>query len=138
MPVPWRNSLAATVIRVTSGTQIRNFVIAITGAGKPSLVTTLARPGGNLTGVNFLNVEMTEKRLELLRDLVPGAVRVAVFVNPTNPNAKTIVIDVEAAARAMGLQSQVHNAYTVGEIDAAFATFVREQAEAPSDRLDEP
>jgi putative ABC transport system substrate-binding protein len=97
---------------------------------KLGLVTSLARPGGNLTGVNFLNVEMTAKRLEFLRALVPGAVRVAVLVNPTNPNAGTIVRDVEAAARAMGLQIQVHNAGTIGEIDAAFATFMREQAEA--------
>jgi ABC-type uncharacterized transport system substrate-binding protein len=94
------------------------------------LVTSLARPGGNLTGVNFLNVEMTAKRLELLRAMVPGAVRVAVLVNPTNPNAETIVRDVEAAARAMGLQIQVHKAGTIGEIDAAFATFGREQPDA--------
>jgi len=97
---------------------------------KLGLVTSLARPGGNFTGVNFLNVEMTAKRLEFLRALVPGAVRVAVLVNPTNPNAGTIVRDVEAAARAMGLQIQVHNAGTIGEIDAAFATFMREQADA--------
>jgi putative ABC transport system substrate-binding protein len=94
------------------------------------LVTSIARPVGNLTGVNFLNVEMTAKRLELLRALVPGAVRVAVLVNPTNPNAETIVRDVEAAARAMGLQIQVHKAGTIDEIDAAFATFKREQPDA--------
>ena len=94
------------------------------------LVTSIARPVGNLTGVNFLNVEMTTKRLELLRALVPGALRVAVLVNPTNPNAETIVRDVEAAARAMGLQIQVHKAGTIGEIDAAFATFTREQPDA--------
>jgi putative ABC transport system substrate-binding protein len=87
------------------------------------LVTSIARPDGNLTGVNFLNVEMTAKRLELLHALVPGALRVAVLVNPTNPNAETIVRDVEAAARAMGLQIQVHKAGTIDEIDAAFATF---------------
>jgi putative tryptophan/tyrosine transport system substrate-binding protein len=94
------------------------------------LVASLARPGGNVTGVNFLNVEMTAKRLELLRALVPGAVRVAVLVNPANPNAETIVRDAEAAARAMGLQTQVHKAGTIGEIDAVFATFRREQPDA--------
>ena len=83
------------------------------------LVTSIARPDGNLTGVNFLNVEMTAKRLELLHALVPGALRVAVLVNPTNPNAETIVRDVEAAARAMGLQIRVSKAGTIDEIDAA-------------------
>jgi putative tryptophan/tyrosine transport system substrate-binding protein len=91
------------------------------------LVTTLARPGGNLTGVNFLNAELTGKRLELLRELVPGAIRVAVLVNPANPNAPTISRDVEVAARAMGLQIQVLAAGTVDEIDVTFATFVRER-----------
>ena len=94
------------------------------------LVTSIARPDGNLTGVNFLNVEMTAKRLELLHALVPGALRVAVLVNPTNPNAETIVRDVEAAARAMGLQIRVSKAGTIDEIDAAFATFKREQPDA--------
>jgi putative ABC transport system substrate-binding protein len=94
------------------------------------LVASLARPGGNLTGINFLNVEVTAKRLELLHELVPGAVRIAVLVNPANPNAETMVRDVEAAARAMGLQIQVHNAGTTGEIDGAFATFVRERPDA--------
>src|SRR5262245_23059346 len=94
------------------------------------LVTSIARPAGNLTGVNFLNVEMTAKRLELLRALVPEALRFAVLVNPTNPNAETIVRDVEAAARAMRLQIQVHKAGTIGEIEAAFATFRREQPDA--------
>src|SRR5262245_20508809 len=94
------------------------------------LVTSIARPAGNLTGVNFLNVEMTAKRLELLRALVPEALRFAVLVNPTNPNAETIVRDVEAAARAMRLQIRVHKAGTIGEIDAAFATFRREQPDA--------
>jgi putative ABC transport system substrate-binding protein len=94
------------------------------------LVASLARPGGNLTGVNFLNVELTAKRLELLHALVPGAVRIAVLVNPANPNAKTTSRDAEAAARAMGLQVQIHNAGTVGEIDAAFAAFVRDRPDA--------
>jgi putative tryptophan/tyrosine transport system substrate-binding protein len=95
------------------------------------LVASLARPGGNLTGVNFLTQELQAKRLELLRELVPGAARVAVLVNPANATStETTLRDVEAAARAIGLQIQVHNASTSREIDAAFATFVRERPDA--------
>src|SRR5262249_19471901 len=94
------------------------------------LVASLARPGGNLTGGNFFSTELAAKRLELLRELVPGAVRVAVLVNPANPNTETILRDVEAAARAMGLQIQVCNAGTIDEIDAGFATFARERPDA--------
>src|SRR5262249_5402278 len=94
------------------------------------LVASLARPGGNLTGINFFVGELVAKRLEGLRELVPGVVRVAVLVNPANPNAETILRDVEAAARAMGLQIQVRNAGTIDEIDAGFATLARERADA--------
>ena len=96
---------------------------------KLGLVASLARPGGNLTGVNFFVGELTAKRLELLRELVPGAARVAVLVNPANAaNAETTLRDVEPAARAMGLQIQILNASTSREIEAAFATFVRRAA----------
>jgi putative ABC transport system substrate-binding protein len=92
------------------------------------LVASLARPGGNLTGINFLNSELNAKRLELLRELVPAATRVAVLVNPTGgPAVETTLRDVEAAARAMALQTQVLNASTGREIAAAFATFGRER-----------
>ena len=95
------------------------------------LVASLARPGGNLTGINFFSDELAAKRLELLRELVPAAARVAVLVNPANAaTAETTLRDVEAAARAMGLQIQVLNASTSREIDAAFATFVRERPDA--------
>jgi ABC-type uncharacterized transport system substrate-binding protein len=94
------------------------------------LVASLARPGGNLTGMNFFNIEVTAKRLELLRELVPSATRVAVLVNPANPATETTLRDVEPAARAMGLQLQVLKAGTNREIDAAFATFVRERPDA--------
>src|SRR5215467_5935903 len=71
------------------------------------LVASLARPGGNLTGVNFFNAELGAKRLELLRTLVPGAVHVAILVNPANARTtETTLTDLEAAARAMGLQLQ--------------------------------
>jgi putative tryptophan/tyrosine transport system substrate-binding protein len=96
------------------------------------LVTSLAKPGGNLTGINLLSGELAAKRLELVRELVPRAARVAVLVNPANPwTTQTTVRDVEAAARSMGLQIQVLKASTSHEIDAAFATLARE----PSDIL---
>jgi putative ABC transport system substrate-binding protein len=94
------------------------------------LVASLARPGGNLTGVNILPAELTAKRLELLRELVPGAARVAVFVNPNNPVADATVRELEAAARAMGLQIQALRTSSGREIDAAFATFARQRPDA--------
>jgi putative ABC transport system substrate-binding protein len=95
------------------------------------LVASLARPGGNLTGINFFNAELIAKRLELLRELVPTAIRVAVLVNPADAtNSENALRDVNVAARAMGLQIQVLNAGTSGEINAAFATFVRERPDA--------
>jgi len=95
------------------------------------LVASLARPDGNLTGINFLVGELAAKRLELLRALVPAATRVAVLVNPAHAtNAESTLRDVESAARAMGLQIQVLNASTSREIDAAFLTIVREQPDA--------
>jgi ABC-type uncharacterized transport system substrate-binding protein len=94
------------------------------------LVSSLARPGGNLTGVNFFNVELTAKRLELLREIVPAATRVAVLVNPANAGTESTLRDVEAAARVMGLQMKAFNASTSPEIDAAFATLVRERPDA--------
>jgi putative tryptophan/tyrosine transport system substrate-binding protein len=97
---------------------------------RQGLVSNLARPGGNLTGINFFTAELTAKRLGLLRELVPAANRVAVLVNPTSPDAETTLRDVEPAARAMGLQIRVLHASTSREINEAFATFVREQPEA--------
>ena len=95
------------------------------------LVASLARPGGNLTGINFFNNELAAKQLELLRELAPAATRVAVLVNPASTmNTKSTLRDVEAAARAMRLQIEVLNASTSREIDAAFATFVRERPDA--------
>jgi putative tryptophan/tyrosine transport system substrate-binding protein len=95
------------------------------------LVASLARPSGNLTGINIFNAELTAKRLGLLRELVPAATRVAVLVNPANAaSAETTLREVEPAARALGLQIQVLNASTIREIDAAFATFARERPDA--------
>jgi ABC-type uncharacterized transport system substrate-binding protein len=98
---------------------------------KLGLVASLARPGGNLTGINYFNAELVAKRLELLRELVPAATRVAVLVNPANAvNTATTLRDVEAAARSIGLQIQVLNASTSRDINAAFATFVRVRPDA--------
>jgi putative ABC transport system substrate-binding protein len=94
------------------------------------LVTSLARPGGNLTGINFLTAELAAKQLELLRELVPAATRIALLVNPTGSNPEATLKDVEAAARAMGLQIQVLHASSSHEINAAFATLVRERSNA--------
>jgi putative ABC transport system substrate-binding protein len=95
------------------------------------LVASLARPGGSLTGVNFLAAELTAKRLELLRALVPGATRVAVLVNPANATtAESTLREVASAAHAMGLQILVYKTSTSREIDAAFDTFVRERPDA--------
>ena len=95
------------------------------------LVASLSRPGSNATGINFFVAELIAKRLELLRELVPAAVRVAVLVNPDDTQITPLILrDVEAAARAMGLQIQVVRASTSREINAAFASFARERPDA--------
>jgi putative tryptophan/tyrosine transport system substrate-binding protein len=95
------------------------------------LVASLARPGGNLTGINFFNNELAAKRLGLLRELVPGAARIAVLVNSADAtNTESTLRDVEAAARAIGLQIQVLSASSSHEIDAAFASIGRERPDA--------
>jgi putative ABC transport system substrate-binding protein len=95
------------------------------------LVASLARPGGNLTGINFFNSELTAKRLDLLRELLPRAVGVAVLVNPADAtNTASALRDVEAAARAIGLQVQALNASTSREINAAFENVGRDRPDA--------
>jgi putative tryptophan/tyrosine transport system substrate-binding protein len=95
------------------------------------LVASLARPGGNVTGVSFLVTELSAKRLELLRELVPAVTRVAVLVNPAEAtNTEAILKDVETAAHVMGLEIKQLNASTSGEINAAFATLARERPDA--------
>jgi ABC-type uncharacterized transport system substrate-binding protein len=94
------------------------------------LVASLARPGGNLTGINFFSDELVAKRLDVLRELLPGAVRLAVLFNPTGPNTESIARDLEAARRAMGLQIHILNASTNIEIDAAFAALASDRPDA--------
>ena len=108
--------------------------VVFTSGGDPvrlGLVTNLARPEGNVTGISFLGTELAAKRLALLRELLTGAVRVAVLVNPTNSAlTQSTLRDVETAADPMGLQIQVFNASTSHEIGAVFATIARERPDA--------
>jgi putative ABC transport system substrate-binding protein len=98
---------------------------------KLALVASVARPGGNATGINFFPVEVTAKRLGLLHDLVPKAVLIAVLVNPANaPTTEATLRDIPEAARALGLQIQLLNAKTSREIEAAFTTLVRDRVDA--------
>jgi putative ABC transport system substrate-binding protein len=98
---------------------------------KLGLVASLARPGGNATGINIFNVEVATKRLGLLHELVPKTVRIAVLVNPANTTSAEFTLRyIPEAARAIGLQTQVLNASTSEEIDTAFAGLVRERADA--------
>jgi len=94
------------------------------------LVVSLSRPGGNLTGVTQLHVEVMPKRLELAQELVPTATIIAVLINPTNPNAETLSRDLQAAARTLGLEIRVLNASTERDLDAAFAALIQLRADA--------
>jgi putative ABC transport system substrate-binding protein len=124
-------SASAAFAAKAATTTIPIVFLAAEDPAKLGLVTSLARPGGNVTGINIFSAELNAKRLELLRLLVPEATRVAVLVNPANAvNAEPTLRDVQSAARAMRLQIQVLEASTSGEINAAFATFVRERPDA--------
>ena len=98
---------------------------------KLGFVASLARPGGNVTGINFFTTEVTAKELRLLHDMVPKAVRIALLVNPANAaTAAPTLRDAQGAAAAIGLQIQILNASTIAEIDAAFASLARERPDA--------
>ena len=94
------------------------------------LVSSLNRPGGNVTGVTNLNLELGPKQLEVLRELLPGATVVAALINPTNPNAEPNSDDLREAARTLGLQLHVLHASTEGEFDTAFASLNQIRARA--------
>ena len=124
------SNMVALAVKAAT-TTIPFVFIATEDPVKLGFVASLARPGGNATGINFYTGELTAKRLELLREVVPAATRVAVLVNPTNAlTTESTLRDVHSAARTMGLQIQVVNASTSHEINAAFATFVRERPDA--------
>ncbi|MFL5088805.1 MAG: ABC transporter substrate-binding protein [Xanthobacteraceae bacterium] len=123
----------ATVTALAAKAATTTIPIVFQSAEDPvrqGLVASLARPGGNLTGINVFTGELTAKRLELLREIVPKAARVAVLVNPNNPTAEMTLRDVEPAGRAMGLHIQAFNASTSREINTAFATFAHERPDA--------
>jgi putative tryptophan/tyrosine transport system substrate-binding protein len=97
---------------------------------KLGLVSSFNRPNGNVTGVAYLNNELAAKRFELLHELVPAAAEIGVLINPTNPNSPPEMSDVLAAARVLGLRLLVENASSERDIDAAFASFVRQRVNA--------
>jgi putative tryptophan/tyrosine transport system substrate-binding protein len=107
--------------------------IIYTGGGDPvrlGLVASLNRPGGNVTGVNFLVNELGAKRLELLQELVPKVTVIAFLVNPRNPNAEPEMSDMQGAARALGKQALVLKASIASELETAFSTLAQHQADA--------
>ena len=117
----WRRKTATSTIPIV-------FIVGDpVGAG---LVASLARPGGNLTGVSILAVELMRKRLELLSELVPQARVIALLVNPNNAAAERVIRDTQEAARAKGVQLRILKASTESEIDGAFATLVQLHAGA--------
>ena len=89
------------------------------------LVASLNRPGGNLTGASILNVDVTPKRLELLKELVPTATSIALLANPANPYSVPEALEAQAGAHALGLQLHVLNASNKNEIGTAFATLLQ-------------
>jgi putative ABC transport system substrate-binding protein len=107
--------------------------IVFTGGADPvkaGLVSSLSRPGGNATGVVNIEVELTAKRLELLRELVPTAALIAVLLNPTNPDVETQVAEVKRAAQTLGQQISLFTARSDSEFDAAFTAVVERRAGA--------
>jgi putative tryptophan/tyrosine transport system substrate-binding protein len=128
----------AVIVANTPGVQvvkaaITTIPIVFTTGGDPvtlGLIASLNRPGGNVTGVTTLNVEVAPKRLELARELVPTATIIAVLVNPTNPNTETELRALQAGARALGLQLHILHASTERDFDTVFATLPQLRAGA--------
>jgi putative tryptophan/tyrosine transport system substrate-binding protein len=124
------NNAAALAAKAATATIPIVFAVAADPV-KLGLVASLARPGGNATGINDLLNEVDAKRLRLLHDLLPKASRVAVLVNPANAaSAEGTLAGAQEAAAAIGLQIRILNATTIGEIDAAFASFAQERPDA--------
>ena len=116
---------------VMAATKTIPIVFAVAGDPvKDGLVASLSRPGGNVTGVTELGVEVASKRLQLLHELIPTATIMALLVNPTSPFAETTSRELEAASRTLGLQLNVLHASTPRDIDDAFATLVEMQVGA--------
>jgi putative ABC transport system substrate-binding protein len=115
---------AAVVAKAATST----IPIVFVSVGNPvelGLVASLSRPGGNITGTTYLNVEIGPKLLELLREVMPAATTAAVLNNPTNPNAETVSRNLHEAAHKLGLEVHVLNVSNDADIDTAFAEVVR-------------
>jgi putative ABC transport system substrate-binding protein len=123
------NSAAALAAKAATGTIPIVFGV-IEDPVQMGLVASVARPGGNATGINYLGAEIIAKRLGLLHDLVPSAARIAVLVNPASRATDTMLRDGLEAARTLGLQARVLNATNVREIEAAFAALAMEPTDA--------
>jgi putative tryptophan/tyrosine transport system substrate-binding protein len=122
---------AAEPLAAKAATETIPIVFSIGGdAVKLGLVSSLNRPGGNATGTSFLYNTLAPKRLELLRELVPNAAVIGILVNPKNPASESETSDVQAAARTLGLKVVAQNASSIQDIDAAFASFVRQRVNA--------
>jgi putative ABC transport system substrate-binding protein len=123
--------VAAGPLAASAAKSATSTIPIVFSSGDPigeGLVASLARPGGNLTGVSLFAAELMPKRLELLSELVPQAGVIALLVNPNNPNTEPMIRDVQEAARAKGVQLPVLKAGSDSEIDAAFASVVQQQA----------
>jgi putative tryptophan/tyrosine transport system substrate-binding protein len=125
---------SGTAAAVAAKAATQTIPIAFIAAEDPvklGLVASLARPGGNATGINFFTAEVNAKRLGLLRELLPTARQVAILINPTNPiNMASALAELDQAARELALQIQIVNAGTTHEIDAAFAALARDRPDA--------
>jgi len=119
-----------SALAAKSATSTIPIVFSVGDPVERGLVASLARPGGNLTGVSLINVELMPKRLELISELVPQAGVIVVLVNPNNANTERITRDMKEAARAKGVQIAILKAGTESEIDAAFANLVQLRAGA--------
>jgi ABC-type uncharacterized transport system substrate-binding protein len=119
-----------SALAAKSATSTIPIVFSVGDPVERGLVASLARPGGNLTGVSLINVQLMPKRFELLSELVPQAGVIALLVNPNNANTERTVRDVEEAARAKGVQLNILKAGSENEIDAAFASLVQLHAGA--------
>ena len=124
---------SGTASTLAAKTATSTIPVVFASVGDPvgdGLVASLARPGGNLTGVSIIGVELMPKRLELLRELVPQARVIALLVNPNNPNAEHMTRDVQGAARADRVQVRILTARSESDIDAAFASLINQHADA--------
>jgi putative ABC transport system substrate-binding protein len=119
---------ASAVAAKAATTSIPIVFVSGTDPVKSGLVASLSRPGGNLTGATFFATTLAAKRLQLLHELVPTAVELAVLVNPSNPNTEPQMVELQEAARTLGLSLAVLNATTETEIDAAFTALNQRSA----------